>query len=134
MLWWVFCVYVPTIASERAWFLRQIVDVLPIVDSWIVGGDFNNVQTFEDWCAASPLALPRIARSEQDAWDLFFFALAGADAWHVSSLARRPNSLQFSRGFHCSRVYCRKDWIASMLAIGLSLVVGWFLFDRARLC
>ena len=75
-------------------------DVLPIVDSWIVGGDFNNVDTYEDWCAASSPALPRIARSERDAWDLFLFALAGADAWHVSSLAHRPNSLQFSWGFH----------------------------------
>ena len=76
----ILCVYVPTTASERAWFWGQIVDVLPIVDSWIVGGDFNNVETFEDWCAASPPALPRIARSERDAWDLFLFALVGADA------------------------------------------------------
>ena len=41
----ILCVYAPTIASERAWFWGQIVDVLPIVDSWIVGGDFNNVET-----------------------------------------------------------------------------------------
>ena len=75
-------------------------DVLPIVDSWIVGGDFNNVETFEDWCAGSPPALPRIARSERDAWDHFLFALEGVDAWHVSSLAHRPHSLQFSWGFH----------------------------------
>ena len=50
----ILCVYVTTIASERAWFWGQIVDVLPIVDLWIVGGDFNNVETFEDWCAVSP--------------------------------------------------------------------------------
>ena len=92
----ILCVYVPTIALERAWFWGQIVDVLPIVDSWIAGGDFNNVKTFEDWRVNSPLALLRIARSERDAWDHFLFALEGAHAWHVSSLACRPNNLQFS--------------------------------------
>ena len=61
-------------------------DVLPIVNSLIVGGDFNNVETFEDWCAASPPALPRIAHSERDAWDLFLFALVGVDAWPAGQI------------------------------------------------
>ncbi|MCO5577002.1 hypothetical protein L7F22_030823 [Adiantum nelumboides] len=58
----VLCIYAPTIASERVWFRDQIVDVLPSVDSWIVGGDFNNVETFEVSRAAQTRALPHIAR------------------------------------------------------------------------
>ena len=60
----ILCVYAPMTLAERAWFWGQIVNVLPTVDTWIVGGDFNNGETFEDWCAASPPALPRIARCE----------------------------------------------------------------------
>ncbi|MCO5570854.1 hypothetical protein L7F22_024582 [Adiantum nelumboides] len=56
-------IYALTTAAERSWYWDQIVDVLPSVDSWIVGGDFNNVETFEDWRAAQLLALPHIARS-----------------------------------------------------------------------
>ncbi|MCO5550433.1 hypothetical protein L7F22_003919 [Adiantum nelumboides] len=62
-------------------------------------GDFNNVETFEDWQAAQPLALPHIARCEQDAWDRFLFALAGADVWHTPSFAHVVGSLHFSWGF-----------------------------------
>ncbi|MCO5592274.1 hypothetical protein L7F22_046273 [Adiantum nelumboides] len=63
----ILCIYAPTTAAQRSWFWDHIVDVLPFVDSWIVGGDFNNVETFEDWCAAQPPALPHIARCERDA-------------------------------------------------------------------
>ncbi|MCO5614063.1 hypothetical protein L7F22_068344 [Adiantum nelumboides] len=70
-------IYAPTTAAERSWFWDQIVHVLPPVDSWIVGGDFNNVETFQDWQAAQPPPLPHIARCERDAWDKFLFALAG---------------------------------------------------------
>ncbi|MCO5599188.1 hypothetical protein L7F22_053288 [Adiantum nelumboides] len=38
--------------GERSWFWDWIVDVLPSLESWIVGGDCNNVETFEDWQAA----------------------------------------------------------------------------------
>ncbi|MCO5596351.1 hypothetical protein L7F22_050412 [Adiantum nelumboides] len=57
----ILCIYAPTTAAERSWFWDQIVHVLPPVDSWIVGGDFNNVETFEVWRATQPLALPHIA-------------------------------------------------------------------------
>ncbi|MCO5573835.1 hypothetical protein L7F22_027610 [Adiantum nelumboides] len=43
----ILCIYAPTTAAERSWLWDQIVHVLPPVDSWIVGGDFNNVETFE---------------------------------------------------------------------------------------
>ncbi|MCO5547759.1 hypothetical protein L7F22_001211 [Adiantum nelumboides] len=33
----ILCIYAPTTAPERSWFSNQIVDVLPPVDSWIVG-------------------------------------------------------------------------------------------------
>ncbi|MCO5564684.1 hypothetical protein L7F22_018351 [Adiantum nelumboides] len=44
----VLCLYASTTASKRAWFCGQIVNVLHPVDLWIVGGDFNNVEVFED--------------------------------------------------------------------------------------
>jgi len=47
-------VYAPTEARLRASFWRQIVDVLPTVDSWIVGGDFNNVESLADVRASTP--------------------------------------------------------------------------------
>ncbi|MCO5605533.1 hypothetical protein L7F22_059716 [Adiantum nelumboides] len=61
----VLCIYAPTTAGERSWFWDQIVDVLPSVVSWIVGGDFNNVETFEDWRAAQRPAVPYVARCER---------------------------------------------------------------------
>ncbi|MCO5569045.1 hypothetical protein L7F22_022751 [Adiantum nelumboides] len=70
----ILCIYAPTTAAERSWFWDQIVHVLPPVDSWIVGGDFNNVETFEDWRAAQPPTLPHIARCERDAWDFVYAA------------------------------------------------------------
>ncbi|MCO5573007.1 hypothetical protein L7F22_026771 [Adiantum nelumboides] len=84
----ILCIYAPTRATQRSWFWDQIVDVLPSVDSWLVGGDFNNVEIFEDWRVDQPPALPLIARCERDAWDKFLFALAGVDAWHTPSIAQ----------------------------------------------
>ncbi|MCO5602254.1 hypothetical protein L7F22_056383 [Adiantum nelumboides] len=58
----VLCIYAPTTVVERSWFRDRIVDALSSVDSWIVGGDFNIVETFVDWRAAQPRVLPHIAR------------------------------------------------------------------------
>ncbi|MCO5564334.1 hypothetical protein L7F22_017994 [Adiantum nelumboides] len=80
-------IYAPTTAAERSWLWDQIVDVLPSVDSWIVGGDFNNVETFEDCGAAQPPTLPHIARCERDSWDRLLFALARVDVWHTPPFA-----------------------------------------------
>ncbi|MCO5594066.1 hypothetical protein L7F22_048087 [Adiantum nelumboides] len=44
----VLCIYASTTRATRSWFWNQIVDALPSVDSWIVGYDFNNVETFKD--------------------------------------------------------------------------------------
>lgn len=65
-------------------FWEQIVHVLPTVDSWIVGGDFDNVKTCEHWWVDTAPALLRIARCERDAWDMFLFT-EGLDTWHVPS-------------------------------------------------
>ncbi|MCO5580734.1 hypothetical protein L7F22_034604 [Adiantum nelumboides] len=89
----ILCIYAPTTAAERSWFWDEIVGIVPSVDSWIVGGDFNNVETFDNWRAAQPPALPHIARCERrDAWDRFLFALAGMDAWHTATLAQSSQS------------------------------------------
>lgn len=41
-------VYAPKIASGRAEFWTQIVDALPAVERWCVGGDFNMLEDPED--------------------------------------------------------------------------------------
>ena len=46
-------------------------DVLPPMDSWIVGGDFNNLESPLDYRADIPPHLPEIAPVEIDAWDSF---------------------------------------------------------------
>lgn len=45
---WVLFIYAPTKARQRVIFWTQIVDVLPHVDTWIVGADFNNVEWIHD--------------------------------------------------------------------------------------
>ncbi|MCO5602511.1 hypothetical protein L7F22_056644 [Adiantum nelumboides] len=44
-------VYAHNSATERASFWSQLTDALPIVDTWIIGGDFNNIESDSDWCA-----------------------------------------------------------------------------------
>ena len=65
------CIYAPTTPRERAIFWDRILDVLPDVDHWVVGGDFNNIESHDDWRAAIPLVLSSISRLEQQAWNEF---------------------------------------------------------------
>ena len=44
----VLSVYEPSVTRQRADFWIEISNALPIVDSWIVGGDFNNVESIGD--------------------------------------------------------------------------------------
>lgn len=41
-------VYAPTDLQMRVAFWRSIVDTLQEMDSWIIGGDFNNLETQEN--------------------------------------------------------------------------------------
>lgn len=79
-------VYAPNVA--RASFWSQIVDVLQVVDFWIVGGDLNNIESIDDVRAIIPPHLSSIAPVERDAWDEFLFSLRVSDArWHYDGLA-----------------------------------------------
>jgi len=69
------------------------------VDSWIVGGDFNNVESLADVRASTPPILTSIASAERNAWDAFLFSLRISDAWYVPSYAHTPDSLDFPWGF-----------------------------------
>lgn len=46
-------------AHSRLW--TQIQDVLPIVDFWSFGGDFNNFEIVDDWSAATPHVVSSIS-------------------------------------------------------------------------
>lgn len=65
------CIYAPTEPTARARFWSSIVDVLPPLDSWVVGGDFNNVETVDDWRVDIAPVLSSISPREQTAWDRF---------------------------------------------------------------
>lgn len=75
------CVYASTEPRAHARFWSHTVDVLPSVDSWVIGGDFNNVETIDDWRAEVPPVLSSISRHEQDAWDTFLLETLVVDAW-----------------------------------------------------
>ena len=47
-------IYAPTDLRRRATFWRSLTDLLPAMDSWIVGGDFNNLETLEDQQGRGP--------------------------------------------------------------------------------
>lgn len=69
------------------------------VDSWVVGGDFNNIESALDFQAEVPPILTSIAPSEQDAWERFLLAIHASDAWHILAFAHhQPCSLTFSWG------------------------------------
>ena len=132
------CVYAPTEARLRAVFWQEIVDVLPPMDSWIVGGDFNNLESPLDYRADIPPHLPEIAPVEIDAWDSFLFFLRVTDAWHEQSFMHSDGSLHFSWGFRrqagrllerLDRFYIG-DWASS---IGGSMMIwpGTALSDHA---
>lgn len=95
-------VYAPTHARARAAFWTLLVEdlqpVLPMVDSWVVEGDFNNIESTQDYQAEVPLVLTSIASSEQDAWERFLLCICAVDAWCTPSFAHRPCSLPFSWG------------------------------------
>ena len=57
------------------------------MDSWIVGGDFNNLETMEDQQGRG-LEFVGIAQVEQSAWDSFLFAIGGRDSWRDLAFRR----------------------------------------------
>lgn len=95
-------IYAPTHARARSAFWSLLVDVLrPVlssVDSWVVGGDFNNIESAQDYQAEVPPVLTSIASTEQDAWERFLLCIRAVDAWYTPSFAHLPSSLAFSWG------------------------------------
>ena len=49
------------------------------MDSWIVGGDFNNLEVLEDQQDQGP-EFADIAHAEQSEWESFLFAIGGRDS------------------------------------------------------
>ncbi|MCO5612034.1 hypothetical protein L7F22_066296 [Adiantum nelumboides] len=92
-------VYAHNTPRERARFWAQLTDALPVVDTWILGGDFNNIESDSDWCSDTRPVLSSISPHEQEEWDRFLLATHTSDAWHVPSFGRCRGSLSFSWGF-----------------------------------
>ena len=114
MLIGIMSVYAPTDARSRARFWSQLAHELPEVDSWIVGGDFNNLDSPLDFRAWVAPAVSSIADVEQDAWDSFLMLLRCEDVWFAPSFGHRPGSLDFSWGFPDRVADCWSVWIVFM--------------------
>ena len=107
------------------------------MDSWIVGGDFNNLEAIEDQQGRG-LDFVGIAHAEQSEWESFLFAVGGRDSWREPFFYRWPGSLDFSWGYRreggrlLERLdgFCVSDW-----AIGRGgasgMVLGTTLSDHA---
>ena len=59
-------IYAPKDLRCRVTFWRTLAELLPVMDSWIVGGDFNNLETMEDQQGRGP-EFTGIAQAEQSA-------------------------------------------------------------------
>ena len=68
------------------------------MDSWIVGGDFNNIEALEDQQRQVP-DFAGIALAEQSEWESFLFVVGGRDSWREPSFYKWPGSLDFSWGY-----------------------------------
>ncbi|MCO5569823.1 hypothetical protein L7F22_023537 [Adiantum nelumboides] len=73
-------VYAHTTPRDRATFWSQLIDALPIVETWIIGGDFNNIEFDFDWCAKTKLVLLSMSPHEQEEWDRLLLTTHTVDA------------------------------------------------------
>ena len=131
-------VYAPTESHARSAFWDAISQNLPSMDTWIVGGDFNNIELPSDVRIDGVPRISSIAPCERENWDRFLLAIRGSDAWHLPSFAHLQDSLLFSWGFRRQggRLLERLDrfYIDSIIAQqgGLtSIVPGTALSDHA---
>ncbi|MCO5596732.1 hypothetical protein L7F22_050800 [Adiantum nelumboides] len=92
-------VYAHNTRRVRATFWSQLTDEFPIVDTWIIGGDFNNIESDTDCCAQTRPVLSSISPHEQEEWDRSLLATHTADAWLTPSFGQRRGSLSYSWGF-----------------------------------
>lgn len=65
------------------------------MDSWIVRGNFNNLETHKDQQGRGP-KFKGIAHGEEIAWELFLFAIRGRDSWQNAAFRRWQGNLNFS--------------------------------------
>jgi exonuclease III len=85
-------IYAPNKGPKRANFWNQIVNNIPVADSWVVGGDFNMVERDQDRSTNTP---KKLTNEEQEAWDRQMMRLGLEDSWHSDDFTNRI-SLQFS--------------------------------------
>ena len=80
-------IYAPIDLRRRVTFWRTLIKLLPTMDSWIDGGDFNNLETMEDQHGRGP-EFAGITQAEQSAWETFLFAIGGRDSWRDPAFRR----------------------------------------------
>ena len=68
------------------------------MDSWIVGGHYNNLETLEDQQGRGS-EFKGIARGEEASWELFLLAIGSRDNWWDAAFRRWQGILNFSWGF-----------------------------------
>ena len=72
-------IYAPTDARAWSLFWDSLAQSLPCMDSWIVGGDFNNVELPSDVSFEGTPRISSIAPCERENWDRFMLAILGED-------------------------------------------------------
>ncbi|MCO5568576.1 hypothetical protein L7F22_022275 [Adiantum nelumboides] len=92
-------VYAHNTPRERARFWAQLIDALPNVDTWIVGGDFNNIESDSDWCSDTRPVLSSISPHEQEEWDRFLLATYVTDLDTSSPKSSTKHQITNSRQF-----------------------------------
>lgn len=131
-------IYAPTHARARSDFWMLMVDALrPLsssVDSWVVGGDFNNIESALDYQAEVAPVLTSIAPSEQDAWERFLLGFHVDDAWRTPAFAHQSCSLSFSWGLRRQQGRLLERLDRFILAIGQLSWVALFAYGQAHLC
>ena len=83
----------------RSVFWDSLSQGFPSMDTWIVGGDFNNVELPSDVEVEGIPRVSSIAPCERENWNRFLLAIHGSNAWHSPSFAHLQSSLSLSWGF-----------------------------------
>ena len=95
LTWGLLNIYAPNQPSAHALFWETVTIALPnSIDHWIVGGDFNMLETPLDRVGGSSTS---IHRRELATWERLIFQTRILDAWHLPYFAKAYASLQFSR-------------------------------------
>ncbi|MCO5581067.1 hypothetical protein L7F22_034943 [Adiantum nelumboides] len=111
----ILCIYAPTTAAERSWFWDQIVHVLPPVNSWIVGGDFNNELLLRN-TTTNPQLISELR--QKNCWKLWKHRSLSVE--QISFVLRIRQNTVHGNILNYERTVDHVDWIRLSKLVGLT--------------